>query len=166
MFLESKELGICVKDANGCVLRQNTTNKNTCGEQEGKICKKGCMLLYKAGSDTTPLNETKIFTSQIIDGHTCDVIMFHMGEHLVSLLIDQKKNIAKKLAIFDEYSLTKREQEILNCIFSGKNNHDIAKELFISISTVKSHINNIYKKIPFKKLSFWRSGQPEKNLVK
>ena len=43
--------------------------------------------------------------------------------------------------------LSKREQEILALILEGKSNQDIADELFISISTIKTHIYNIYRKL-------------------
>lgn len=44
-------------------------------------------------------------------------------------------------------SLTKQEQNILNLILKDKTNKQIAAELFVSISTVKTHTNNIYKKL-------------------
>ncbi len=43
--------------------------------------------------------------------------------------------------------LTVREQEILGLIAAGQSNQDISERLFISLSTVKTHISNIYKKI-------------------
>jgi len=43
--------------------------------------------------------------------------------------------------------LTKKESEILACIKSGKSNKEIASELFVEVSTVKSHINKIYSKL-------------------
>ncbi len=43
--------------------------------------------------------------------------------------------------------LTVREQEILGLISVGQSNQDISDKLFISLSTVKTHISNIYKKI-------------------
>lgn len=43
--------------------------------------------------------------------------------------------------------LTKQEQTILEHILDDKSNKDIAETLFVSISTVKTHINNIYKKL-------------------
>lgn len=43
--------------------------------------------------------------------------------------------------------LTKREYEVLSLIADGKNNKEIAEELFISEKTVKNHVSNILKKI-------------------
>lgn len=43
--------------------------------------------------------------------------------------------------------LTNQEQKVFNAIRKGKTNKEIASELFISLSTVKTHINNIYKKL-------------------
>ena len=42
--------------------------------------------------------------------------------------------------------MTEREKEVIQLIVEGKKNKEIAKELFIDIATVKSHINKIYKK--------------------
>lgn len=47
----------------------------------------------------------------------------------------------------DNPNLSDREIEILNLLGQGKSNKDIAQELFISINTVKVHVNNIYKKL-------------------
>ncbi|WP_103864562.1 response regulator transcription factor [Aquimarina sp. I32.4] len=43
--------------------------------------------------------------------------------------------------------LSKQEKVIKNLIISGKSNKEIANELFISLSTVKTHISNIYSKL-------------------
>jgi len=43
--------------------------------------------------------------------------------------------------------LTPRENEILSILISGSTNKDIAKALYISEKTVKSHLNSIYKKL-------------------
>ena len=43
--------------------------------------------------------------------------------------------------------LTEREMEVLKLVAKGKNNRDIAKELFISENTVKNHIRNILEKL-------------------
>lgn len=43
--------------------------------------------------------------------------------------------------------LSKQEQVIKDLILEGKSNKEIANQLYISISTVKSHITNLYKKL-------------------
>lgn len=43
--------------------------------------------------------------------------------------------------------LSERELEVLNLLASGKTNAEIAGDLFISIGTVKSHTNSIYRKL-------------------
>lgn len=42
-------------------------------------------------------------------------------------------------------SLTSKQQEILGMLANGKTNKEIAQELFVEVSTVKTHINNIYR---------------------
>jgi len=46
-----------------------------------------------------------------------------------------------------EASLSQQELKIKELILEGKSNKEIASELFISVSTVKTHINNLYKKL-------------------
>jgi len=43
--------------------------------------------------------------------------------------------------------LSRQEQVVLDHILQDKTNKDIAESLFLSVSTVKSHTNNIYKKL-------------------
>ncbi len=44
-------------------------------------------------------------------------------------------------------ALTKRQQEVFALIAAGKSNKEIAAELFIEQSTLKSHINQVYKSL-------------------
>lgn len=43
--------------------------------------------------------------------------------------------------------LTKQEQNVLDLILKNNSNKDIADALFVSVSTVKTHVNNVYKKL-------------------
>ncbi|MEC3966526.1 helix-turn-helix transcriptional regulator [Flagellimonas halotolerans] len=43
--------------------------------------------------------------------------------------------------------LTLQEQKITNLMLENKTNKEIASELFVSVSTIKTHINNLYKKL-------------------
>ncbi|MBT8255470.1 MAG: response regulator transcription factor [Bacteroidia bacterium] len=44
-------------------------------------------------------------------------------------------------------ALTQTEQKVLQLILEDKSNKEIASQLFVSVSTVKTHINNLYKKL-------------------
>lgn len=46
-----------------------------------------------------------------------------------------------------EIALTEREKNILKLIKEGKSNKEIASDLFIGVSTVKTHINKLYAKM-------------------
>src|SRR5919112_6190641 len=43
--------------------------------------------------------------------------------------------------------LSERELEVLRLIASGKSNRRIATEIFVSVGTVKTHINHLYRKL-------------------
>jgi DNA-binding NarL/FixJ family response regulator len=47
----------------------------------------------------------------------------------------------------EEFSISKRELEVLELIVNGSNNNEIANKLFISIETVRNHIRHIYEKL-------------------
>jgi DNA-binding NarL/FixJ family response regulator len=46
----------------------------------------------------------------------------------------------------DEGDLTPRESEVLRLIAGGKSNREIARALFVSEATVKTHVNRIFAK--------------------
>ena len=47
--------------------------------------------------------------------------------------------------------LSEREREVLQLIAAGLTNREIAERLFIAVSTVKSHINSLYRKLDVSK---------------
>lgn len=53
-------------------------------------------------------------------------------------------------AISRDYDLSKREIQIIELILQGKSNKEISETLFISLSTVKNHIYNLYQKLRIK----------------
>lgn len=46
--------------------------------------------------------------------------------------------------------LTNREEEVLSLLLEGSTYKDVARELFISETTVKTHVNNIFQKLQVK----------------
>lgn len=55
-------------------------------------------------------------------------------------------NAAKKTSN-GKFKLTTRELEVLSCIAAGYKNCDISSKLYVSASTVKTHINSIFSKL-------------------
>ena len=56
-----------------------------------------------------------------------------------------KKNVAEKVVDYKDV-LTNQEQKVFE-LMSSNSNKEIADRLFVSLSTIKSHINNIYAKL-------------------
>jgi two-component system response regulator DegU len=55
-----------------------------------------------------------------------------------------------KIKIKERFSLTVREGEILELLLKGKSNKEIADLTYVSTETVKSHLQNIYRKLGVK----------------
>ena len=66
---------------------------------------------------------------------------------LQTVLTDFDKRLSEVAA---RYNLTRREREVTELICQGKSNKDIAEILFLSESTVKTHIYNIFRKLEVK----------------
>ena len=62
---------------------------------------------------------------------------------LLNRILKKKKSKTQEL----KARLSKQEQVVLEQLLQDKTNKDIAESLFLSVSTVKTHINNIYKKL-------------------
>lgn len=60
------------------------------------------------------------------------------------------KQVAESNKSKKSYNLTSQEIKILQLIKQGKSNKEIASDLFIELSTVKSHINKLYAKLNVK----------------
>ena len=49
--------------------------------------------------------------------------------------------------LIESYGLTKREFDVLKLIVSGASTNSIAQSLFVSVSTVRTHIGNLFQKL-------------------
>lgn len=50
-------------------------------------------------------------------------------------------------SVLDEYCFTDREAEVLQLLALGKSNSEIASQLFLGESTVKTHVSNLLRKL-------------------
>lgn len=54
-------------------------------------------------------------------------------------------------ALVSQLELSKREMEILGLLAQGHSNQEIAEKLFVSLSTVKTHNQNLFEKLDVKR---------------
>lgn len=151
MSLGSK-LGLCIKNLDKQVIFQNTNCINTCGLMVGVKCEKTCMQMYKSVEECAAVSEgMKLFKGAEVDGHRVDALIVNDGEQITTLLypLDEDQDKFKKQeAFFQERGLTKSELRIMQMVMQGMTNAVISEKLFISKATLKTHLNNIYKKLP------------------
>jgi len=55
--------------------------------------------------------------------------------------------LSSRIKLCPKNKLTEREKEIINLVMEGLSNKQIAKRLFITERTVKSHLGNIFNKV-------------------
>lgn len=72
----------------------------------------------------------------------------YFSQKLASYLIIHSGNYRYNRV--ESASLTQREREILNKLRVGASNNEIARSLFISENTVKTHLYNLFKKLAVK----------------
>ena len=60
---------------------------------------------------------------------------------------EQKQTSIEGVNIILNEKLTEREQEVLDALVFGLSNKEIGEKLFLSVNTIKSHINNLYVKL-------------------
>ena len=65
--------------------------------------------------------------------------------------LTRNDNFVPNTALIAQLQLSKRELEILNLMAQGHSNEEIAATLFVSVSTVKTHNQNLFVKLDAKR---------------
>ena len=65
--------------------------------------------------------------------------------------VSRNENFVLDTSLVSKLELSKRELEILGLLAQGHSNQEIAAKLFVSLSTVKTHIQNLFEKLDVKR---------------
>ena len=65
--------------------------------------------------------------------------------------VHRNENFVLDTSLVSRLGLSKRELEILGLLAQGHSNQEIAAKLFVSLSTVKTHIQNLFEKLDVKR---------------
>ena len=65
--------------------------------------------------------------------------------------VNRNENFVLNTSLVSQLELSKRELEILSLLAQGFSNQEIAAKLFVSLSTVKTHIQNLFEKLDVKR---------------
>ncbi|MES2690205.1 MAG: LuxR C-terminal-related transcriptional regulator [Bacteroidota bacterium] len=65
--------------------------------------------------------------------------------------INRGENFVLDASLVSRLELSKRELEILGLLAQGHSNQEIAEKLFVSLSTVKTHNQNLFEKLDVKR---------------
>jgi len=102
----------------------------------------------------------KISTYTLANGNTrielivvsIAVIFFFIGIYLNKKSLHQKKPSSEiNFNKIKELALSKREYEVLKAVAEGLSNKEIANKLFLTESTIKTHVSNLLVKLNAKR---------------
>ena len=65
--------------------------------------------------------------------------------------VNRNEDFVLDTSLVSQLELSKRELEILGLLAQGHSNQEIAARLFVSLSTVKTHIQNLFEKLDVKR---------------
>lgn len=146
----SNNFSYCVFDKNFNLLRSNTAHLEEICE-----CEKEQLINIISEQLSPAINKLKDqadYTQELCIGkHRFMANIKQTGDEYYILIYDFSITISKLLAeVKNKYNLSPREYEVFLCITEGLDTAEIADKLFISATTAKKHLINLYKKLNIK----------------
>ena len=153
-------VGLCVKSCDMKVQFQNSHSTDVCGNRKGQICEDKCKAVYLEKTAELSVPEGMHFYAAVDFGHGPeDVVLINDGQNIITISYALTKNREVQAEYFKSMKLTPMELKVMSYVGNGFSNVETAMQLGITKSTLRKHLNNIYKKIP--KKSFQRKPRTQ-----
>ena len=128
----------------------------------------GCLYVLHSRFDSSTFSHFSISTFRLVSAIEIICISFaiivkmrslqqeneqyraELDKYLKALEVKEfsKDQLAEELK--QQYDLTDREVEVLGCLWDGLTNQEISDRLYITVSTAKFHVSNLYTKLDVK----------------
>lgn len=98
-------------------------------------------------NEAVPADGARVFREKKISTGIYDVVVCHSREQIVSLLWPVDSRIQERKTYYESMKLTRREMEIMVLKDRGLKHKDICAQLYISLPTLKTHLQRIRAKL-------------------
>jgi ATP/maltotriose-dependent transcriptional regulator MalT len=156
-LFQSSQASICLLDSSQKVIFQNQASNKLCGLHEGKKCSQTCVVTSeRASGRAVPREGVHFVPNNKMNGQFFDVYFLNEDSRRMVVLSPLRKKFETWLQRFKDRDLSRREMDVAKAALQGFTNQKIADKLRVSKATLKTHLNNIYKKLPEIKKENWR----------
>lgn len=157
-YCDESSIGFAIVDGKGKLLQSNAAFMNFSAKLSSGLTKEEItkdIIFAVTGTDKLP-KENYFREEAHVNGINIimqkkKVVLFMCAENLffITLQRDKGEQISNvdSVALSSRYGLTRRETDVVLLVAKGYHNQEISEELFIGLSTVKTHISNIYSKL-------------------
>jgi hypothetical protein len=144
-----QELGYCRQSKEGRVLEKNSKCIKICGNKLGAFCTDGCQKL-RLDKKLMQIADRpiEIVPQKYFNPLEVSAVILNDGNSNITLLSNLTKLSKQHIDELKNFGLSKQELTIIRLRSLGHTNKEISNKLYITQSTVHTHLNNIYKKIP------------------
>lgn len=145
----AQKLGTCLRNSQGIVDQQNDVVIEYCGSRKGEVCENTCAQKLREKYTPAEIEKGQLFhlgTCRFSQG-TGELVLVKADGGWKTYFQTSKISVSEIEKLVSEGILSSRESEIAKLIMAGFSNSEVAAQLFISKPTVRTHLNNIYKKI-------------------
>lgn len=143
-----EHVGICIQSKDGFILERNPISVSTCGQFCEQCCVNKLKERHGDSFDEKMTGFQFVAKETTKENKVADFVVSVLGDKIATLVYPLDCELETAMQKYVHYNLTPSQKKILSLVLRGHKNQVIADRLFISKSTLKKHLNNIYRKIP------------------